>query len=113
MPKTITFTTWERVKMSNALGVLSGLNLAGLRQANALLDKLELGEEEKKQVGWREIKRQGVISCVWENNPGWDIEVSDRETQLLQYALNEFSGWAVPELESVEILLNKLAINKK
>ena len=110
MPESL--TTWERAKLLNALGKLSGLNLAMLRKANKLLDRIELTQEEKESIGWRQnMKPNGTVEFSWTVSKNWDMEFDEEELQLLRYAFNQFDGWVVFEYEKVEELANKLAVS--
>lgn len=105
-------TTWERSKLINVLGNLSGLNLSLLRKANALLDKVELSQEEKQSIGWKQnLRPNGNLTFSWTVEKDWDMELDEEELQILRHAFNQFNGWTVFEYDQVEQLANKLAVD--
>jgi len=107
----VTLTTWERIKLSNVLGGLSGLNLAMLRKASKLLDKVELSESQKEEIEFMESTRpNGTIQFTWKEIKDWDLEFDKEELALLSNAVEQFNGWSVAEYEQAEALADKVAI---
>lgn len=112
MPET-TLTTWERAKLITVLGNLSGLNLTLLRKANGLLDQVELSQEEKESIGWKQnLRPNGNLEFSWTVGKEWVLEFDEEEMQILRHAFNQFKGWTVFEYDQVEELANKLAVNQ-
>lgn len=106
-------TTWERISLINILYEARG-PLGYLRKAGAALDALEMSDEEKAEVGYREALTPEGRQMLWEDEEReWELEVADREAaHILRRAAASYEGWRVPDRDKVYALFGKLSLDK-
>jgi len=76
--KTLNVNTWERVQLLQCVPP-TGRTIEDVRKHLRVADILELTEEEKKLVGWKEIQTTQGLSTSW----GIDAKVSpDHEFEI-------------------------------
>lgn len=84
--------TWERTRLSQWLG--SGAprgDLSFVRRALSILDKLELSDDEKREIGWTQIGNQ----IRWNDaDRMWELEFNIQELSILTTAVT-WEGWEV------------------
>lgn len=105
-------TTWERMKLVQVLGDSRVENLRMMRVAGALLDRLELSDDEKAEIGFRKVAdKNGKIVYRWQEEARvWQIEIEDREqAQVLQRVFEQYP-WQVSEWRQVDALAEKIGV---
>lgn len=104
--KTITVDTWERVQLVVIVGSSTAPNIMQLRLGNKALDVLELTEEEKTLIGWRDI---GLGQAMWEprhNDHQWELEFTDDVWPVVELYVKNFQAW--PQGRRAETLYDKV-----
>lgn len=94
--KTLEATTWERLKLLAVVGSLQG-NVATIRLAFKMMDKIVLSDEERKEVEWIELPEGNV---QWKDSQRlWKLEFDDGEWGLVVQAARNFQGWTPSQLD--------------
>lgn len=98
---TVELTTWERTRLVQVVGQLRG-GAALVRTAMHILDKLELTDKEKEQVGWQDVG----AAAKWEKAElTFEVAFTIEEWRLLEQAVNDFKWEPSP---IVVALLDKI-----
>ena len=102
----LSVTVWERLQLVRAVGGLTGCNAATLRKAIKALDVLELSDDEKTEIGYRQLGG----NMTWENaEMVFDLEIKDKEASaLVKRAVREFKGWKGEDARMVVPLLDRI-----
>ena len=104
----LNITTWQREHLLHSIN-RQGVGLRQMRQALALVDKLELDPDEQEAVGYQSLPDG---RSLWtDTNAVWDIEVLDGfETQLLQKSVQEFAHWPIAKADDAFDLAEQLGV---
>lgn len=101
--KNLELTTWERATLVIYINSAGRGNLSQIRRYFRLLDVLELSEEEKSLVGWKDDEKTGP---TWEDmERTFVLTLEDADFDLLSKA-TDWNGWRVDRLTLA--LLEKL-----
>ena len=98
-------TTWERATCYQIIGAIRG-DVATIRRAWKLLEKLELTPEEIAEAGILTYPNGNMV--VSDQLKEWDVEISDQE--LLKQAVAGFANWAAIDCLRADKLRQKLGI---
>jgi len=84
--------TWQRVQLEMLVGAVKG-TAAAIRKAVQLLDILEMSDEEKAQVGFK----QDVSIIKWDDlEHVWEIEIGDSNlASFLRELVKRKTDWTV------------------
>lgn len=105
--KTLHLTTWERTSLAGFIAQQRG-DLAQLRRFMRLLDILELDDEDRAAVGWKETEN-GQAAWV-EAEHEFELEFEDADFDLLAKTALPFNGWPANRL--VVTMLDKIEAAK-
>jgi hypothetical protein len=103
--------TWERLRLTQILGEMRGVNLATLRKAGKALDALELSDDDRDLVGFQAtVDANGELKYRWQNTKHeFSIKIADREAAaLLRRAVEQYQGWSVRERGQAMVLAEKV-----
>jgi hypothetical protein len=101
--KEMKLTTWERIQLIQCIPP-TGHTIEEVRKHLRVADILELTEEEKKLVGWREIQTTQGMSTSWgvnaEVEPDYEFEISfeDADYEHLKNLVGQRSEWPTSKL---------------
>lgn len=102
-------TTWQRIMAIQALNAQAG-HISLIRKALALLEILELSEEERDAVTLRALPDGGY---TWQDvERRFALEIRDRElVAFLRRAVQMYGRWPVDQARQVADLFDQLSID--
>lgn len=99
----VTLTNWERLWLAMIVGSGQCPSIAVVRLGNCILDRLEMTDGEKAEIGWRQISPSAV---AWDRETGWPMEFTNEEWALLRARVIAFQQW--PQDRRTEALYDKI-----
>ena len=107
----LSLNTWQRQMTVVAVGQITG-RVSEIRKAMKALDVLELSQEEKEQVRFKDLP---TGSFTWEDQDHlWELEIKDKEAcNIVKRAVDQFQGWPVAQMRLVDDLCNQLGIGEQ
>ena len=101
--KNIMLTTWERVQLIQCIPP-TGHTIEDVRKHLRVADILELTEEEKKLVGWREIQTTQGMSTSWgmdakvKPDHEFEVQFEDADFDHLKQLMTKRQEWPTSQL---------------
>lgn len=105
--KTLTLNIWERVQLTSLTAQQRG-NPQQYRKSIRVLDVVELSEDEREAVGYKETVTGGRLDFNWEREQDFELSFEDADYKTLVTAATSFTGW--PADRRVGTLLDKLGV---
>lgn len=101
----LSLNTWQRVTLYQVIGLLQG-DVNTIRKAIAIMDILELRDEEKKLVGYE----QNGDRVTWSDAEHcFEVEIEDSVVGVLLAAVRNYSMWPVVRGKEVLNIIDQLA----
>jgi len=101
-------TTWQRLSLYQAVGALEG-SVSVVRTASKVLDALEMSDDEKAKVGYRELPDGRALWRDVERRFG--LEIADREAAaLLKRTVKGYTHWPAGQARQVLDLAEQLGL---
>lgn len=72
----LTLDTSQRVRLTGLVGSMKGGTARLMRKAIKVLDVLELSEEEKERIGYREV---GPGRVAWDSSETYDLNLEEAD----------------------------------
>ena len=102
----IQLTTWQRAGLIMAVSQARG-NVGVLRLGLEALEALEWTEEEREEIGYREVGGR----AEW-NEAGadrvWEVDLGEKAARFVAGVVEGFGGWPVARAEEVFRLIEEL-----
>jgi len=101
--RNLRLNTWERVQLLQCVPP-TGRTIEDVRKHLRVADILELTEEEKKLVGWREIQTTQGLSTSWgvnaevEPEHEFEIQFEDSDHAHLMQLVSQRNEWPTTKL---------------
>jgi len=100
----ITLTNWERFWLVIMVGSGTAPTIGQFRLGNKALDKLELTDEEKAEVGWEAFPDRQQIG--WQREKDWELEFKDDVWAIVKGYVKTFQR--KPQDRRFEVLYDKI-----
>jgi hypothetical protein len=102
----IELTTWERIQLLRLTYGQTGKNAGELRQFIRIMNVLELSDEEKRWIGFREMTDGGT---EWDDTEReFELEFEREDFALLKARVDSFTEWPVVGAQLIVNMLDKL-----
>lgn len=106
--KELKLSTFERIKLWDMMSSRTGTP-ADLTRNMKIIEKLDLSEKERKQIGYQEDPRTGRLTWQ-ENGEEWAIELEDHLFARLKNYAKTYNQWPT-DIRIITLLDKKLGIN--
>ena len=107
----LSLNTWQRQMIVVAIGQITG-RVAEIRKAMKALDVLELSQEEKALVKFRDLPNG---TFAWDDQDHvWDLEIKDKEAcTIVKRAVDQFPMWPAAQFALLDDLCNQLDLTQE
>jgi len=103
----------QRLNLIALMGTQRG-TVADIRTLWKLQDRMELSEEEKREINYQVIAQDGAEAVRWDlgkSLPPVEVELSTAESQRLRKIVEEYPNFQLGDRKWIESLLDQLEVD--